>query len=310
VERSAAKTKLQPVQAQRAEIADSAGHLIVVGDGAVGTAVAVALSSCFGKVTLAGPPGTPEKMRVFATEGKLNRSAELLHTSIDRIHSRGIVVAALKAFTIAAASPFLKEIHEGSIICLSNGMGLDEEWGLSAEEVEYAVLSMGFRRIGPGTVLVEDGAVFCQAGKKASDVFMPSGMNVIEVENISDTRWAKWYANSIINPLGGLFGLENNKLVEAGLRPLIEKLSLEVSELMPSENAQTLGRAMLEWLLANSPNRCSMLQDILNGLPTEIDFLTGLCVRKLPGKCPVSARLVEAVKHAYRSGTISDAVCL
>jgi len=284
-------------------------HLIVVGDGAVGTAVAVALSASFGNVTLAGPPGTHESRRVFSTHGSVARSSCILHTAVDKIPRSGIVVAALKAFAIREAVPYLKGVNEGSIICVSNGMGLEEEWGSLSAEVEYAVLSMGFRRTG-AAVRIEDGDVFCQAGSAVSSVFEHSGISIREVEIIDNTRWAKWYANSIINPLAGLCGLENNLLVRAGLRPLIEKLSFEVSELMPSDETIAEGRILMEWLLENSPNRCSMLQDIEKGLPTEIDYLTGLCVRKIPDSCPLAAWLVGMVKHAYQAGTVSAAVCL
>ncbi len=269
---------------------------IVVGDGAVGTAIAVALSAVSGEVILAGPPGTPGNRRVFSTEGELCQSAEIFHTAIDRIPGRGQVIAALKAFTIRDAAPHIREICDGRVICLSNGMGLSEEWGDLAGEVEYAVLSMGFRKIDPTTVLTTDGVVYCETCGEATGVFKPSGIPVREVTNINETRWAKWYANSIINPVAALSGLENDKLIEAGLRPLIEKLSLEVSEIMPSEEALIQGRSVLEWLLEYSSNKCSMLQDIEKGLPTEIDFLTGLCEKRLRDKCPAASILVSLVK--------------
>ncbi|MCD4708738.1 MAG: hypothetical protein K8S62_13475 [Candidatus Sabulitectum sp.] len=269
---------------------------IVVGDGAVGTAVAVALSGPRGKVVLAGPRGTPEKNRVFVTEGYLSKSAEVFHTSIDRIPPGEFVIVALKAFSIRDAVPHIRKICNGKLICLSNGMGLGEEWGELAEEVEYVVLSMGFRKTGPTTALTTDGIVYCETCGRAAGIFTASGIPVEEVTDINELRWAKWYANSIINPIGALTGIENNRLIRAGLYPLIEKLSSEISAIMPSRRALAEGQRILEWLLEHSSNKCSMLQDIERGLPTEIDFLTGLCTKRLKDKCPTASILVSLVE--------------
>ena len=270
--------------------------VIVVGDGAVGTAVAVALSSSAVTVTLAGPPGTPEQMRLFTVEGVFRKSAEILHTSVDRISSRAPVVVALKAFSIREARQYIERLSQGKIVCLSNGMGLDDEWGDLADKVEYAVLSMGFRKIEPATVLTTDGVVFCETGSKAEGIFAPSLIPVKEVTDMIGLRWSKWFANSIINPVGALYGLENNRLVQAGFRPLIQRLSNELSECMPSMKTVHQGKKLLEWLLEHSTNKCSMLQDIENGHPTEIDFLTGLCVMRSGKDCPEANRLVSAIK--------------
>jgi ketopantoate reductase len=116
------------------------------------------------------------------------------------------------------------------------------------------------------------------------------------VDNIDEVRWAKWYANSIINPIGALTGLANNRIVSARLRPIIDSLSRELSQIMPSGEALDRGNRLLEWLLKNSSNRCSMLQDMEKGLPTEISFLTGLCEKKLQGRCPTASVLVSLIR--------------
>lgn len=282
---------------------------IVVGDGAVGTAVAVALSSKSVTVTLAGPPGTAEQMRLFSVEGVLSKSAEILHTSVDRISSRAPVIVALKAFSIKQAQPHIERLSQGKIVCLSNGMGLDKEWGDLVDTVEYAVFSMGFRKIKPATVLTTDGVVFCGTGSKAAGIFEPSLIPVKEVADMIGLRWAKWFANSIINPVGALSGLENNRLIQAGFRPLIDRLSIEISECMPSMKTIRQGKKLLDWLLEHSANKCSMLQDIENGYPTEIDYLTGLCVARSGKNCPEASRLVSAIKsRREQAGKQQDSV--
>lgn len=269
--------------------------IIVVGDGSVGTAVAVALSS-YSDVVLAGPAGTVPGRRKFTTEGMICRSAEVFHTAIDRVQVSGQVIVALKAGEIKGAVHNIGAFCSGDVICLSNGMGLSEEWGELENKVEYAVLSSGFRKTGPSTVLTTDGSVFCRSSGLVSQVFRNSGIPLQEVVNIQKFRWAKWYANSVINPIAALTGLKNDDLIPAGLQPLINALSLEVSQLMPSSASIVEGQRILDWLLENSSNRCSMLQDLERGRPTEIDFLTGLCVKRLQDKCPTATIIVSLVK--------------
>jgi len=270
--------------------------IVVVGDGSVGTAVAVALS-CSGKeVILAGSPGTSAEKKTFVADGFIRRSAMLVHTGLDAVGSASTVVTALKAFDTGSAASLIKHICEGEIISLSNGMGLEKEWGDLAERVKYGVLSMGFRKVSSTRVFTTAGVLFCERGGVAADIFGSSGIPVEEVDNIDDIRWAKWYANSIINPIGALTGLANNRIVGAGLRPLINRLSRELSPVMPSGEALAGGNRLLEWLLEHSSNRCSMLQDVEKRLPTEISFLTGLCEKKLHDRCPTASVLVSLVK--------------
>lgn len=270
--------------------------LIIVGDGAVGMAVAVALSPFYDEVILAGPPGTKEERQVFSSEGYLCGSCEFLHTSIEKIKKKGTVIVALKAFAISDALSNIDEFSDGEILCLSNGMGLEEQWSHLAPRVRYAVLSMGFRKTSPSSVLITEGALYCEKDGEAAKIFKSSGMPVVEVTGIDDMRWAKWYANSIINPIAALTGLANNKLMQAGLNRVILSLSSELAELMPSADSLSNGEQLLKWLLTNSSNRCSMLTDIENGLATEIDYMTGLCEKKLQGKCPTASILVSLIK--------------
>ncbi|MCK5786181.1 MAG: ketopantoate reductase family protein [Candidatus Sabulitectum sp.] len=269
--------------------------VIVVGDGAVGTAVAVALSSD-SEVILAGPPETVPCRREFTTKGSFCRSAEIFHTAIDRVQTSGLVIVALKARDIKGAVHHIRAFSSGEMICLSNGMGLSEEWGELENKVEYAVLSLGFRKTGQSTVLTADGSIFCRSSGLVSQVFRNSGFPLRKVVNIQKFRWAKWYANSVINPIAALAGLKNNELIPAGLQSLINALSLEISECMPSSGSIVEGQRILDWLLEYSSNRCSMLQDMERGRPTEIDFLTGLCIKRLQDKCPTATILVSLVK--------------
>ena len=265
--------------------------ITVVGDGAVGTAVAVALSEEF-HVILAGPPGIRSQVKRFFVSGALSGSAKLLHMPIDRVHRRSLVIAALKSFDISGAVPFISQFSHGHPICLSNGSGLNREWGNSAPGVEYAVLTAGFSKSSDVSVAVTQGEIYCAADGNCSRLFRNNFLPVHTVENIDDIRWAKWYTNSIINPLGALTGLPNNLVQSSELGHLIQKLEKEFITLAPSEDALRLGREMLRWILEHSFNRCSMLQDISCGRKTEIDHLTAIAAEH----SPTAKMLTELVK--------------
>lgn len=265
--------------------------ITVVGDGAVGTAVAVALSEEY-DVVLAGPPGIRSQVKRFSVSGVFTGSAEVLCTPIHRISRISKVIAALKSFDISGAVPYISKFSDGNPICLSNGSGLHREWGDLAPGVEYAVLTAGFSKSSETSVAVTPGNIYCTVHGSCCRVFRNCFLPVHTVENIDDIRWAKWYTNSIINPLGALTGLPNNLVQSSQLGHLIQKLENEFITLAPSEDALRLGREMLRWILENSFNRCSMLQDLSCGRKTEIDHLTAIAAEH----SPTAKMLTELVK--------------
>lgn len=271
-------------------------RVTVVGDGAVGTAAAVALSRKY-SVVLAGPPGTRPGMFQCRCSGFFSGSVDLLRVPLGADIEPSTVVCALKAFDIRMAVPFIRRISMGASVCLSNGMGLSSQWGELAGDVEYSILTMGFLRTAPGAVEVTNGIMTCAEGSRAAVLFGETAFPVSEVWNIQDARWAKWYANSVINPIGALTGLPNNRLAGSELGWMIEPLEGELALLMPSSESLAEGRKMLRWLLENSTNRCSMLQDIEAGGKTEIDYLTGLCLKNGESRSPIAGELVHRVRR-------------
>lgn len=107
----------------------------VVGDGAVGKAAAVALSIRY-RVVVAGPPGTREGIQQLSVSADRNYSAAIPVMGIDQIRDCPVVFAALKAFDIKEAVPFINSFCTGSVVCVSNGMGLEDEWSQAKPEVE------------------------------------------------------------------------------------------------------------------------------------------------------------------------------
>jgi len=273
--------------------------VVIWGDGAVGKGLAVALSG-FWNVFLAGPLGSGTGKMKLESNGVFPGEAV-----IDKIETGEAVhcdycVVALKAYDLkSAAEPAMKST-DGRCICLSNGMGLEKEWGVSWEErVEPAVLTAGFYLRDSNFVETTQGDLIVSSGGEAEKLFQESPFKVVPTAEMEIVRWSKWLTNSVINPLGAISQKKNNQLLEAGLGTVADKLFIELVEVIPESirvSAKEKASEMLDFLLNSSSNRCSMLQDILEGRKTEIDFLTGLCEKQFGQRCPAASVLTDMVK--------------
>ncbi|MEN8208227.1 MAG: ketopantoate reductase C-terminal domain-containing protein [Candidatus Fermentibacteria bacterium] len=266
--------------------------VIIWGDGAVGKGLAVALSSSF-NVLIAGPQGSGRGIMELASSGAFSGKGTIEKVeSGDRIHSDYCVVA-LKAYDLKYAAEYVMDSTDDRCICVTNGMGLEEEWGKSwNDRVEPAVLTAGFHLLDRYSVETTEGDLTVSAEGRAFDLFAESWLRVVPTNEMETVRWAKWLVNSVINPLGALSGLRNNQLIEAGLGTAADRLFTELEVVIPADLRNTSAekaREMMDFLLDTSSNMCSMLQDVLSGRKTEIEFMTGLCKKKLKDSCPAAA---------------------
>jgi 2-dehydropantoate 2-reductase len=271
-------------------------RIAVWGDGSVGRGLAVALSR-IAEVVMVGPDGSGRGTARMDSTGALEGSAVVdAAESADR-PGADLVLMAVKAYDLASA---LRDASGAPhILCLCNGMGLEAEIPPPARKaLEYGLLTYGFRSISGNAVETTPGSVFITAGSVFEEVLGEAGLALNPVDDIMPVRWAKWVVNSVINPLGAITGLTNDRLLPSGLAPLVETLEDELLEVVPGEYRTAAGEmaeSMLGHLLTGSRNRCSMLQDVEAGRPTEIDYLTGLCARRLPGRCPTAFALSSLV---------------
>lgn len=118
-------------------------------------------------------------------------------------------------------------------------------------------------------------------------------------------RWQKLAINCAINPLASLAGTSNGELAKPQYQATIEAVCDEVAAVAE----QVLGKGVLpaELLLGKvqdviahtANNTCSMLQDIQQGRPTEIDYLNGYIVRMARQHriaVPTNAQLTQHIK--------------
>lgn len=264
----------------------------------MGRGVAVALSLRY-EVVLVGPPCRSARRIRISASGCLERSASVrLVPSAEGLEAEYCIVA-LKAYDLGGAAARAGG-SAPRVICLSNGMGLEEEWGPGWDSIEKAVVMGGFLPLPDGRVEVHPGGLVCESGGAAIGLFEGSGLEAASTTEIEAWRWAKWLLNSSLNPVAAIARAANNELPSLGLEPLVRRILEEIVPAVPpvlASRAAGLARGMLDFLMEHSANRCSMLIDLESGRRTEIEFLTGFAERRLGGRCP-SAEAVAALVRA------------
>jgi 2-dehydropantoate 2-reductase len=156
--------------------------------------------------------------------------------------------------------------------------------------------------LGP-TVVGPLGASEGLAGHELSTLLAAAGLDAVAVADPLPHIWRKLAANAAINPLATVLRRENGALLEPPYRGLVRRVVREVAAV-----AQASGIAVgsdliphVELIIARTRhNRCSMLQDVEQGRPTELDAITGAIIRRaetLSVPVPLNRRLYRLVRR-------------
>ncbi|MFX0181235.1 MAG: ketopantoate reductase family protein [Candidatus Hodarchaeota archaeon] len=136
-----------------------------------------------------------------------------------------------------------------------------------------------------------------------------AGIESSFVEDIVEKSWEKAFVNIGINALGALTRLKNGRLLESeGLRKIMAgavKEALRIAELKEIDLSKG-DFIELTYSVAKETynNKNSMLQDVIKGKKTEIDFMNGKIVeyaRELGIKVPINEILTNLIKGLEES---------
>ena len=124
--------------------------------------------------------------------------------------------------------------------------------------------------------------------------------------DIETALWRKLVVNCVINPLTALHRCPNGDLARRPqLAEQVSRLADEVAYISSAagftEIATTLPHTLNTVINATASNRSSMLQDVENAQPTEIDYITGylLKVAKQHGiDAPLNSALLERISQS------------
>ncbi len=308
--------------------------IAIIGPGALGTLLAASL-------TIKSNPKTPldlwlldykpERAKLLNEQGLiLEKGGRRLSCKINatadpqEIGPADIIILCVKYPDVAdGLQQAAKLAHSDSLlVTLQNGIGHLEllKAGRVSPAIVLGVTALGANLVSPGHVR-HAGSGLTRIGFLKSASFAKSlllakvcnllndcGMETAIVDNILDYIWTKLIINVGINALTAIHRCPNGELLESD--DTLNTLTAAVKE--GEAVARAKGIQVVDDPLAMTLDVCkktarnlsSMLQDINNKRPTEIDSINGEIVaagRKLGIPVPVNEALVQKVKEIEKA---------
>ena len=232
------------------------------------------------------------------------------------------IVATKSLHTRAAIEQTAHLFDEHSAVCsIQNGVGNEE---ILAQHVKYVIRGTTF----PAGHVIEPGQVgYDISGDTWIGPFEPSntpmkmveelaaaitkgGMNTLAMQDARGAQWAKLIFNASTNPVGALTGLHHG--AATFYEPTGELFNALIEEGIAVARAQGIElhgdprELVLQGAKAPGKHKASMLQDILAGRQTEVDFMNGAIVQwgeKVGVPTPLNKALWALVKGLEHSWT-------
>ena len=268
---------------------DSPWHIL--GAGAIGCLFAAKLQRGGVPVTLLlrTSPAAATLPVVVASGGNSSELALPAAGVGDRGYIAQLLVTTKAPDVVTAVMSVSDRLDRNSrVVLLANGMGFAAELQrqLPGMDIYSGTTTEGAYRIGPQRV--------CHAGHgrtlvgqpgltQPPDWFAPWAEALGECcwePNIEQALWEKLAVNCAINPLTALHRCNNGELLRnENLADEVDRLCGEISRVSDAAGftavSQALRGTVNRVITATADNRSSMLQDVLAGRPTEIDYITG-----------------------------------
>jgi 2-dehydropantoate 2-reductase len=212
-----------------------------------------------------------------------------------------LLLVLVKAFdTEALAARLAGRIPpETPVLTLQNGLGNAEALAarLKPDQVLAGVTTFGALRESPDVVRLT-GRGECVIGawfpgnrtaegraRAASELLSHAGIPCAAAPNILPVLWKKLAVNAVINPLTAILRVPNGELLHRpALDPLIAVIVEEVWRVaarhkIPLPTPPELVEEVQRVCRGTASNRSSMLRDVEEARPTEIDAINGAVVR-------------------------------
>ncbi len=250
-------------------------------------------------------PGGPFTAKVSAT------------ANVKDIGICDLFIICVKSYSTDDACKKIKDIvsEKTGILTLQNGIGnvqiLNDHFG--PDRVIAGVTNHGSTLLGTGhvkhagkgdtTIGKADGRVL-GAIREIAGVLTKAGFETKVSRDIDSVVWSKLIVNAGINALTAITRLNNGALLEhEGCRQLMRSAVQEAVKVVKRKRIKLMYDDPIQKVesvcRATSSNVSSMLQDILSGNRTEIDFINGAIVRQAKAlniPMPVNEVLTNLVK--------------
>lgn len=287
----------------------------ILGAGAIGSLFAIRLQQAGSTVQLLlRQPQTEDYYQLHLHKGKDTQAYRLPWQPVTQATAINHLLIATKApDTLTALDSLASRVQPNAdIVLLQNGMGQHEAVcrAFPQARIWAAVTTAGVWRPDANTLIqVSEGHTEIGSLQNAP-TNMPKGWNTMtpppaETADIYLSLWRKLAINCAINPLTARYQCRNGELVsDPQRRAVLLQLCHEIEQV-----TQALGLSLFDTSLADrvvhiaeqtAQNRSSMLTDLLNQRPTEIDYITGyLCqqAQQLNIHLPLNEQLLTEIKQ-------------
>lgn len=242
-----------------------------------------------------------------------------VHTSLAAVKDKSFdyVVIAVKASFLEEVAEQL-EFLEGDfkIVSMQNGIDTEEFLGerFGRERTMRIVVNFAGRVDAPGKLRMfwfnkpNYVGCLCSGAKcghahELADIMTDAGLDAQATRDIKKSIWRKAILNCALTPVCSLLDMTMADVMTC--RDTFHVVELTLGECLKVARARGYDYgegfldSCLDYLSRGGAHKPSMLQDLKNGLPTEIDFLNGKIVShgiRLGVPVPVNTTLVAMVK--------------
>ncbi len=288
-------------------------NILVIGAGAIGSLYGAKLSE-LNEVTLIARKGHADiiNKKGLRIEGIENKTYKLnAKTEADAIDDNSFILLTTKVQDSKNAINSIKSLvkEDTIILCVQNGLyseNIVKEIIGSKCLVLRAVTNFGAAFLENGIVQYNNkGRTLIEKSphsKNIAEIFSKCGLGGAVSEDIKRDIWKKLIVNCAVNPLTAILRVKNGEIADERLNPL-KKLIIDECLKAAEKEGMTFKMDFLKAIndgIKGSENISSMLQDLMKGRKTEIDYLNGAVVeagRKRGIMCPVNASIAAIIKE-------------
>lgn len=296
-------------------------RILILGAGAVGLPVAAKLSRVADVVAVTRKPAAREISRhglfVSGAWGQATYRFPCVSEVSEKSDFDYILITSKSLDTGRICHQYRDLIRDHETASLQNGIGNEETIGQFTPRVIGGVVMTGFVRVGNREVRVTANAGPMQLGRfpeglddevrNLADLMARAGIPVETTDRIRGKLWSKNLINCSLNPLSAITGVTYGKLKEPDSWHIIDQMVREIYAVVRAEEIPLLwgdpdsylGYLHGALIPVMATHSSSMLQDILHGRRTEIDYLNGAVVaagRRLGIPTPYNACLSDLIR--------------
>ncbi|MFA4860108.1 ketopantoate reductase family protein [Methanoregula sp.] len=296
-------------------------RILILGAGAVGLPLAAKLSHVADVVAVTRQNSaraiSRDGLEICGAWGAESDRFTCVCDLVDDVDFDYVLITSKSQDTEGICQQYRDIIGASQVVSFQNGIGNEETISNYSDHVIGGVVLTGFVRQGDREIRVTANAGPMQIGrfpegldaevKGLADIMNRAGIPVETTDHITGKLWSKNLINCSLNPLSAIMGVTYGELRRPDSWQIIEEMVREIYTIVQKDAIRLqwrdpdtfLGYLYGALIPVMSRHSSSMLQDILHGHKTEIDYLNGAVVtsgKRLGVATPYNACISDMVR--------------